>query len=181
MLKAPPPTTTSSPPEKKTVYALRKATYVTIDKLVHSQYDFNEDKLDEELKNALQTKRTDAVNHHENAEDEKENVVASSASATAPSRTAIPPTFYSTAVASAATGVADLELEGKDNRTAVDAASRSTEFKAGAWTDSPLKALPSGAPSQQQASQVLPPTFQKYHHTHTNRLQPPRDGFNLCV
>lgn len=186
MLKAPPPTTTSSsPPSNKTVYPLRKATYVTIDKLVHSQYDFNEDKLNEELEKALKTKNTDgdaAAKHHETDEDEKENAVASSDSATAPTRTTISPTSYSTAVAFTASRVADLELEGKHNRAAIDAASRSTEFNAGARTDSPLKVLPSGAPSQQQqSSQVLPPTFHKYHHTHTNRLQPPRDGFNLCV
>eukprot|EP00804_Cyclotella_cryptica_P024339 CCRYP_015332-RA/>CCRYP_015332-RA protein AED:0.18 eAED:0.18 QI:238/1/1/1/1/0.75/4/1259/553 len=184
MLKAPPPTTTNSPPSKNTVYPLRKATYVTIDKLVHSQYNFNEDKLNEELEIALKTKKSEgdnAVNDHETPEDEKENVGASSTSATYPSRTVIPPTSYSTAVASTTSGVADLELEGKNNRTAVDATSRSNESEPGAWTNSPLKALPSGAASQQQSSPVLPPPFYKYHHTHTNRLQPPRDGFNLCV
>ena len=143
MLKAPP--AASAPPAPK---PLRKATYVTIDKLVRTQYNFDCDKLNEEWKKNKATK----------IKDEAEVKTG----------TADPPTLIS-AVSSTANAVANLNIDTPAN----------------AWVNSPLGVLPAPMGQQQQqqmphaSSQVIPPFFKT--HQHTNRLQPPKDGFNLCV
>jgi hypothetical protein len=149
MLKSPPPLTTRSASRKP----LRKATYVTVDNLVTSQYILDSNKLNEELRK-LRSENDSNTAEAEATEDEKENV------AVTPCRTDTPST------SSATTGVASLNLEGKEKEATIP----------NAWAN-PLTSKP---PSWQQPAQVLPPLCFKYH-TQGSRLLPPRDGFNLCV
>jgi hypothetical protein len=151
MLKS--PTTTTTGPTRKPMYPpLRRATYVTIDKLVNKQYTFDLNKLNEELFKIRTQTGDESPVIAKAADEEKENATTASSA----------PTSHATA------GVANLKIEGNTNAAEATATSN-------AWAN-PLSALP---PSW-QPSKVLPPQHFKFH-TQSNRMQPPRDGFNLCV
>lgn len=171
MLKSPPQTTSSSGKSP-----LRRASYVTIDKLVNSQYIFDLNKFNEELhKIRLVEDSDDAANiNTDNADDTKAVVVVDP-----DNKDNVNSTESSTTVAT--DGVASLNIQEKTNTEANTA----TTSAANAWSN-PLSALPSTwQQQQQQSSQVLPPPNNNNNcfkfPNQSNRLQPPRDGFNLCV
>lgn len=139
--------TSQTPAASKKPIPLRRATYVTIEKLVNSQYNFDLNKLNDELFR-LRSEHGIGDAAEPPASDEKENVDAS----TLPTRRA------AATSTSAAAGVANLSIEEKGQ-----------ESMPSAWAN-PLTTF----------SHVLPPQSFKFH-TQSNRLQPPKDGFNLCV
>lgn len=156
MLKSPPQTTYTTSSSART--PLRRASYVTVDKLVNSQYVFDLNKFNAEL-HKIRT---------ENEANSKAAVVVDpdSKASNANELTAV-----------AAAGVASLNIHEKTNTDAKVTAPN-------AWLN-PLSALPSTwqqQQQQQQSSQVLPPSNNSFKFPNqSHRLQPPRDGFNLCV
>ena len=143
---------------------------------MNSQYIFDLNKFNEELhKIRLVEDSDDAANiNTDNADDTKAVVVVDP-----DNKDSVNSTESSTAMAT--DGVASLNIQEKTNTEANTAATSA----ANAWSN-PLSALPSTwQQQQQQSSQVLPPPNNNNNcfkfPNQSNRLQPPRDGFNLCV
>ena len=120
---------------------------MTIDTLVNSQYNFDLNKLNDEL---FRIRSETGVESTTGIKDKPEGSSA--------------PSPVDASTSNAATAVENLNIE-KDKEVP------------NAWA-TPQAVLP--PQSSWTQSQVLPPNSFKFH-TQSNRLQPPRDGFNLCV
>eukprot|EP01082_Thalassiosira_pseudonana_P007525 g6348.t1 g6348 contig23:259412-261437(-) len=162
MQKEPPPT----PP-------LRKATYVTIETLVNRQYNIDLERLHEELEKAKQVDNEDDAPADGNGGSNDES-------------------------GNSGDDVVDESNTANKSNDVPTPQTTSTPTK-GAWTISPFNVLPSSPPpsdpSFRENAQGELPSFnasggggsssgsvkKNKYFPHSNRLTPPRDGFNLCL
>mmetsp|Transcript_3454 Transcript_3454/g.7191 ORF Transcript_3454/g.7191 Transcript_3454/m.7191 type:complete len:694 (+) Transcript_3454:11-2092(+) len=139
---------------------LRRATYVNVDKLVRSQYDIDSHRFASELAKLQQAK----TNEGELKAEEHENATAAAGGGGAAKGVGVG--------GAGVMGRLPGGGEGGGGARSLSSPTPGAAPKQNAWAGTNLSVLPG-------TSFRSPLTHAKYHHQ--SRLQPPRDGFNLCV